>query len=538
MASGMLRRFFNAFPDSLNTAEDAAVNTLAAASRHAAGLDIKSSAGVDSCAAYLNAVEATATQLQIPPTQRSYRASFPLNYRSLFPSEARSYRADVLEASLEHYNVIWVNGEKFEFSAEATKRAEELQVAWIDLGTMLERWNRSRAGSHDNSPRPTRQDLTSVLKALDSAWASFEERYISELVQIEAKARGHIVQAIELERQLKQLEMQYGEEAWKIPDYREVQRGLVTAVARLNSVANVNRKGRDDLRVEVLQEAHSALRQCNAAGDIGQEAANLLTATKILSTDVVDSFEAMRVYLRDVANQLERVDPHLGNNGGLVNRLVDWEESWEVGTSYLQQKRVLHALCDAVAEIHRVQSFAPKLADMCEECDVELFMVLPRLMWLRFLVEPEQQMPLLARLLPHRFGAASSETPTLGQDLRSFSEKYARAECALARLCGTAGHPEPLFRGLGSTADARQLLAKRVICGSDDETNAVYAYAAIHDAHVEEAKAQVEDLMHELEAWSIELQRHCPEDWNQYSAVLVHCLRTEAEKERKGPFGV
>jgi hypothetical protein len=532
----MLRRFFNASPDSLNAAEEAAVSSLAAASHHASDLDIKSNAGVEGCAAYLNAVEATATQLQIPPTQRSYRTTFPLNYRSLFPSEARSYRADVLEASLEHYNVIWVNGEKFEFTAEATQRAEELQVAWIDLGTMLERWNRNasreRCGAtHDNSPRPTRQELTAVLKALDSAWASFEERYISELVQIEAKARSHIVQAIELERQLKLLDMQHGEDAWTQVDYVEVQRSLISAVAHLNSVANVNRKGRDDLRVEVLQEAMSALRQCNAAGNISKEAADLFTATKILASDVVDSFEAMRVYLRDVANHLERVDPHLGNNCGLVARLVDWEESWEVGTAYLQQKRVLHALCDAVADIHRVQSFVPKLADMCEECDVELFMVLPRLMWLRFLAEPEKQMPLLARLLPHRFGAASSETPTMGKELLVFYDKYASVQTTLDRMLI---HSKSTCAS--SASGVRQLLAKRVIrCGHDES---IAPYADVPHAHLEEAKALVEDLMHELEAWSIELQRHCPEDWNQYSAVLVRCLRTEADKERKGPFGV
>ena len=50
----------------------------------------------------------------------------------------------------------------------------------------------------------------------------------------------------------------------------------------------------------------------------------------ILATDVVDSFSAMREYLREVELCLERVDPHLCNNAGLVARLVDWEESWEV----------------------------------------------------------------------------------------------------------------------------------------------------------------------------------------------------------------
>lgn len=164
----MLWRFFNTPSDALGPAEEAAVSRLAAASRQAAGLDIKSAAGVDSCAAYLVAVEATSVSLQIQPTPRGYRANFPLNYRSLFPGENRSYRADVLEASLEHYNVIWVNGEKFEFSVEATRRAEELQCAWIDLGTVLERWSRSSSrprsgGSREPSPRsgrPTRAELT------------------------------------------------------------------------------------------------------------------------------------------------------------------------------------------------------------------------------------------------------------------------------------------------------------------------------------------------------------------------------------------
>lgn len=158
-------------------------------------------------------------------------------------------------------------------------------------------------------------------------------------MQIESESRSHIVQAIEFEGQLRQLEVQHGSIAWMQPNYQEIQRSLCMVLSHLNSVANVNRKGRDDLRVDVLREANLAIIQCNASGSVGNEAGNLLTATKILATDVVDSFEAMRVYLREVANQLERVDPHLGNNAGLVARLVDWEESWEIGTAYLQQKK-------------------------------------------------------------------------------------------------------------------------------------------------------------------------------------------------------
>jgi hypothetical protein len=249
-----------------------------------------------------------------------------------------------------------------------------------------------------------------------------------------------------------------------------------------------------------------------------------MTAAKILATDVVDSFMAMRQYLREVAHCLERVDPHLGNNSGLVTRLVDWEESWEVGTAYLQQQRVLQALCDAVAEIRKVQSFAPKLTDMCDECDVELFMVLPRLIWLRFLAYPQLQTPLLVRLLPHRFVDIASGSPSLGPELRSFFGKYSSVERAIAD-----SQQE-------NDADVRSLLAKRVVNGGGDDSDDMLSF--VPHACRANVQAQVENLMHELEAWSIELQRHCPEDWNQYSAVLVHCLRIEGEKERHGPFGV
>lgn len=521
----MLRKLFSSSSESFSAAEEASVNRLADAS---ACQGIKGGAGIASCdngecwAAYLVAAEAAARQLQISPASRTYRANLPLNYRSLFPSEARSYRVDVLEASLDHYNIIWVNGEKFEFTAEAVRRAEELRAAWSDLGAVLERWS-----STPKTGRPTRKEITSALKSLDSAWANFEERYLTELVQIEAKARNHIVHAIELERRLQLLENQHHQD---LPEYREAQRRLVSAVNRLNSVANINRKGRDDLGFETLVEARSILHKCSSAGSAHQGSISLLSAAKVLATDVVESFNAMRHYLRDVTYCLERIDPHLGNNSGLVARLVDWEECWEVGTAYLQQKRMLRALCDAVAEIRRIQVFAPKLAEMCEECDVELFMVLPRLLWLRFLADPQEQMPLLAHLLPHRFVEASSAAPSLGTELQAFFAKYTELERSLASMLESSVRSD-----LGCI---RSLLAKSVVSGGDDETDSGSIYAGVRAAHVNDAKKQVRGFMHELESWSMELQRHCPEDWNQYSAVLLHCLRTETDKERSGPFSV
>lgn len=156
--------------ESLSANESASVTRLVAASRQASTPEIQ-----ESFAATLVAVEAAAEALHISPTPRAYRGKFPVNYMYLFPGETRCYRSDVFEASLEHYNVIWVNGEKFEFSVEATRRAEELQHAWIELLSVLERWSRlnSRtAAEHQNTEaRPTRSELIVVLKTLDAAWA-------------------------------------------------------------------------------------------------------------------------------------------------------------------------------------------------------------------------------------------------------------------------------------------------------------------------------------------------------------------------------
>jgi len=47
------------------------------------------------------------------------------------------------------------------------------------------------------------------------------------------------------------------------------------------------------------------------------------------------------------------------------------------------------------------------------------------------------------------------------------------------------------------------------------------------------AQGAVANLLRALEPWSLELQRHCPEDWNQCSAVLVHCLTGDAQQKKQ-----
>ncbi|CAE6927873.1 unnamed protein product [Symbiodinium natans] len=530
----MLRKLWSSTGDTFSSQEEAAIVNLASAHSRlvieSGRVNTKSEAGFNSCALFLESLDSTARVMHIDAAPRKYRSSFTINYRALFPDEARNYRVDVLEASVEQYAVIWVNGDKFEFSAEAMRRAEALQRCWADLATLLERWNTEQV----RASRPSRSDFRDALVALDVAWASFEHKYIMELIEIEEKARRLVVQAIEREKKLQSIEARSVEgDVFQRPDYKEELRRFVACIAHLNSVANVRRKGRDDLSMDVLLDAMQTLSKCDAA-EKGGQSSEKLAAARSLTKDVLDSFTAMREYLREVGRCLERVDPHLCNNAGLVARLVDWEESWEVGTRYVQQEKMLTAVCDLVAEIRAAQRLAPVLAQMCEECDVEMFMVMPRLAWLRYLDKPCQLYGLFKSLLPHRFADCNMQKekpePT-DAELVSLMQRFGRTKELLMETM------KPSQGGKLTTSNfeeaAWEALVKRVVNGANEDI-----YARVSPSLREAVEKEVEELMRDLEAWSMELARHCPEDWNQCCGILVQCLSGSEKEGSKGPFRV
>jgi len=467
----------------------------------------------------------------LPSASRAYRRSFSANYRALFPDNARLYRVDVLETSLDQHSEIWVNGDKFELSPEAMGHAEALQQAWMELIRLLDRWQSAppcgqlEVEEDDGPPRPSRAELASALVALDVAWAQFECKYIGELIAIEEKARQLIVKAASFESQLRMTP----DHLVRDGEYRDIERQLVKCIAYVNSVANFKCKGRDDLGHDILVSAKRIVREVEADRvRFGEEKAEARAAAYLLATEVVASFDAMRGYLRQASTCMERVDPHLCNNPGLVSRLVDWETSWEVGARYVRDAPLLDGICDVVSEVRAAQQVAPALTSMCEDCDVELFLVLPRIVILLFVADPGQQRANLVRnLLPHRFAGAGAKgaeedgsVPTRScPELIALSELYQAVLTELASV-----HPAAAAHAAPKEA-AWQVLVKRAIKGDSDGSPR-------HNATDEDklsscpsaTRRNVEDFMLGLERWSLELQRHCPQDWNQCSAVLVQCI--------------
>jgi hypothetical protein len=517
-AQNMLRKAFGS-SEGFSSAEADSVSKLVSAHQGLVTdgdvIDLKTDEGYSACVRFLADLEAASRALKLAPAPRAYRKDFTINYRALFPDDTQSYRVDVLEASADQHTVIYVNGDQFEFTSDTIRRAEELQRAIAELRTILHRYVSAKKTS---AAKPTKGELQQVLEAFDSAWAGFEQRYISELIGIEVKARQLIVDAVSHEERLQELEACHDRDEKRISKELNL---LVKSIARLNAVANSRRKGRDDLSAEILLSAQATLQRCNM---VEQEDLSIETvaAARILATDVVESFGAMRRYLIEVKKCLERVDPHLCNNAGLVARLVDWEESWEVGAKYVLREPLLQALCDVVVEVRTAQTVAPALVDMCNDCDVELFMVLPRIIWLRFLAEPTKQAELIRTLLPERFAYGGTEAgATWDPELAAFITLYQ----AVNRIIETDIGEECSLQGL-----AWAILVKRAVRGEGGADIYAGLSPGTHTA--------IEDLMRDLEGRSIELQRYCAEDWNQCSAVLIQCLTGSDSEENKSPFNV
>jgi hypothetical protein len=470
--------------------------------------DVKSEAGYTACATFLSCVDRAARALNLEVASRSYRATFSANYRALFPDSNRHYRVDVLEASVDQQFAIWVNGEKFELSVDAIGHAEGLQRSWGELSAILERWRSSETSC--------RSDLANALVAFDVAWAGFEGRYIGELIAIEEQARQLIVHAVTAESDLQAAEVQADSAVQE-----EAEKRFVRCVQHLNSVANFKRKGRDDLGYDTLFRAREVLQQCQLRKDATAAEARAREAAFALASDVIGSYQAIRQYFRKVADFIEHVDPHLCNNAGLVARLVDWEETWEVGARYVRSAPLLDAICDLVAEIRTAQQIVPELTTMLEDCDVELFMILPRMVVLVFLADPTSRRTELVRsLLPHRFSPASDGNTgaafmKVDPELKALYDKFKET----MQMMASKG---------GSKSAAWERLVKQAILGDGQDTQRDVVGAGNH----------VLELLHVAEKWSLELQRHCPEDWNQCSAVLVHCLAGGSQKKAQGKFQV
>lgn len=219
-----------------------------------------------------------------------------------------------------------------------------------------------------------------ILEDLDNIWTKFEQIYVNELMMIEKKARRLISDSILLEKEIQSIEIREkmkGKILLTINDaYNAFRRRLTNLMAQINSVSNIEGKGRDDLELEVLLEAEGILRR------ISKEQSK---AIRNLAERVRNSFMSFRLLLRRYDENIEMVDPQLKNNLDLIEVLQEYEKSWEKGKHYFLESKKCTFLINFS---HMIESTGEKYKEFQEklECrEADIFLMIPCLLILKFL---------------------------------------------------------------------------------------------------------------------------------------------------------
>jgi|TARA_B110000285_G_scaffold54793_1_gene62408 hypothetical protein len=108
------------------------------------------------------------------------------------------------------------------------------------------------------------EDMGKNLQEFDHTWVAYEQIYVLELMLIEADARRFITEAIENEKELsliEQREKSRGRIVVDTHEYIEKRSKLIQILGKINSVANPEGMGRDDLSNDILAAAEGIFRR-------------------------------------------------------------------------------------------------------------------------------------------------------------------------------------------------------------------------------------------------------------------------------------
>ena len=170
-------------------------------------------------------------------------------------------------ASLKPLGPMIVNGTKYESDADVILKADLLRNAW----------EKTLDAIHDD--RQISFLRTGLLMEFDKAYVDFEKAYVSFLIHVEASCKSILLEGNAL--------------VFLIDNgYSEVHEDLVTLLQKLNSVANIVGKGRQDLDYSIyagaikLSEAGHLPAMCGRVLNVYERAARYFE--KLSEPDALD----------------------------------------------------------------------------------------------------------------------------------------------------------------------------------------------------------------------------------------------------------
>ncbi len=386
--------------------------------------------------------------------------------------------------------------------------------------------------------------LVAALEEFDQLWTRYEDRYVHELMIIECQSRRFIADGIAADAALTGLEVsakQSGEFT-----LNPVKKGVLTqanvalckVIAKINSVANFEGHGRDDLGVDILQAASDVLLKVTAC-----ESQNL----RRLAEKILGSYLGLRQLLRRYKENIEVVDPQLRNNPDLVEALMEYEKNWEKGRIYLLNNKRCDQLIFFTNVIEGLCEKYPAFKENLECCDAEVFVQIPMVMLLKRVDKEDSD--ICDVFLPQIMESESSAFQMFGQlrtDLLKLNDRFSVLREKIQNVRRTSGGSMGMggFGPFASATTDRTGQAYKTLLkankGSDAQKTAPKKlsfdfynfletrilsedYARQREAPglgEEETELLAKNVLN-LRHLSIEMQRFNPMEWNAFLDIAI-----------------
>lgn len=220
-----------------------------------------------------------------------------------------------------------------------------------------------------------------ILKTSIKLGHSMKNNYILELMVIEADSRRYVKDAIDAEKDLTLLEScNYDRHKSPVKDrqtkLKQARCKLIQCISKINSVANTNGKGRDDLTYEILEIADKRRLELSTL-NLSTKLINSKSSFHRLHENMKSTLANLRILLAKYSENIEVVDPQLKNNTELVEWISDFENVWSKGKLFLIDDNRFKCFIILSQYIEYLTNEYEDFKALIEWRDYELFMVIP-----------------------------------------------------------------------------------------------------------------------------------------------------------------
>lgn len=443
--------------------------------------DLDSEQGQRACKKLLNQIERLSETFKAQCASREYRKHFSKAYRVLYNEGALCYLTEILDSAQESFPYLYVNGEKYLFSTEVLQAGNNLYHTFNKTQSdFREIYNRVCEESFVATVLLIQEEICACLQEFDNIWIEFEQLYVHELMAIEADARRFITDAIALDKEMSEIEAK--QSSFIVSKHYNVIRGKFAGLlAKINSVANIEGKGRDDLTIDILLAAEAILRRIST---------NQSLCVKNLADKIKQTFAGLREVFKKYEENIEIVDPQLKNNPELVEGLVKYESAWERGKVYFLSSKKCNKLVFLSNLIENTAAAYSVFREQLECSDSELFVTIPELLVLKCLENEDRG--ICKGFCPPMF----DENSAIGITWKRLKRGYNLGKLAASSVTEYIELLTALAIGQPLEKDFREQVVSTKFDNLDNTLN-------------------------KIKIVSIEIHRHSPTDWNRFLDVVL-----------------